>query len=149
MTGRRMTGKEANMRYLAFIHTTADKSGTTFGISFPDFPGCVSVGDTIEDAVANGGKALAFHIEGMIEDGDPVPAARSTAAIKDDPDLADWRDGADLAWVPVVFDDGSPRRVNLSLDKGLLDAIDAEARRRGMTRSAFVSSAARKEITAA
>ena len=138
------------MRYLAFIHSETNDAGETiFGISFPDFPGCISGGDTVEHVIAMGGEALAFHIEGMIEDGDPVPAPRSTAAIKDDPDLADWREGADLAWVPVIFDQGSPRRVNLSLDKGLLDAIDAEARRRGMTRSAFVSSAARKEITAA
>ena len=43
----------------------------------------------------------------------------------------------------------SPRRVNISLDYGLLQAIDDEAKRRGMTRSAFLSSAARNEIQAA
>ena len=138
------------MRYLAFIHSETNDAGETiFGISFPDFPGCISGGDTVEHVVAMGGEALALAVEGMIEDGEALPSPRTGKEIMADPDLADEREGAMLAWVPVILDQGSPRRVNLSLDKGLLDAIDAEARRRGMTRSAFVSSAARKEITAA
>ena len=44
------------MRYVAFIHR--DEAG--FGVSFPDFPGCVSIGDTVEDAVCHGSEALAF-----------------------------------------------------------------------------------------
>ena len=51
-----------------------------------------------------------------------------------------------LAWVPVIIDKGRPRRINISLDAGLLEAIDQETNRRGMTRSAFLSSAARREI---
>ncbi|MYE13404.1 MAG: ribbon-helix-helix protein, CopG family [Gammaproteobacteria bacterium] len=41
---------------------------------------------------------------------------------------------------------GSSRRVNISLDRGLLEAIDDEARQRRMTRSAFLATAARHEI---
>jgi predicted RNase H-like HicB family nuclease len=138
------------MRYLAFIHSEQDEGETTsIGISFPDFPGCVSCGDTIEDAITMGGEALAFHIEGMIEDGEPLPEPRLAADIIADPDLDDWRGGAEFAWVPVIMDAGSPRRVNISLDHGLLNAIDDEAKRRGMTRSALLASAAQKEITAA
>ena len=44
------------MRNVAFIHR--DEAG--FGVSFPDFPGCVSIGDTVEDAVCHGSEALAF-----------------------------------------------------------------------------------------
>jgi len=47
--------------------------------------------------------------------------------------------------VPVIIDKGRPRRINISLDAGLLEAIDQETNRRGMTRSAFLSSAARRE----
>lgn len=138
------------MRYLAFIHSEPDENGkTTFGISFPDFPGCISVGDSIEDVIAMGSEALAFHIEGMIEDGESLPKPRSADEIIADPDLDEWRDDAQFAWVPVIMDEGSPRRVNISLDTGLLDAIDSEAKRRGMTRSALLASAARKEISAA
>lgn len=131
------------MRYVAFIHSA---DGPGFGISFPDFPGCVSDGDTVEEAIHRGAEALAFHVEGMIEDGEAVPEPRAVQEIKADPSLVEWREGADVAFVPLVLDKGSPRRVNVSLDYGLLQAIDDEAKRRGMTRSAFLSSAARNEI---
>ena len=136
------------MRYVAFIHSEPDSKGrTVYGISFPDFPGVVSGGDSIEDVVANGVEVLAFGIECMVDDGEKIPEPRPEEDIMADPALADERVDAVLAWIPVVLDKGSPRRVNLSIDKGLLESIDAEAGRRGMTRSAFISSAARKEIT--
>ena len=131
------------MRYVSFIHRD-DDSG--YGISFPDFPGCVSVGDTVDDAIHNGCEALAFHVEGLSGDGEPVPPPRSVEAIKADPGLADWRRGADIVLVPLLLDRGSSRRVNISLDRGLLEAIDDEARQRRMTRSAFLASAARREL---
>ena len=130
------------MRYVSFIHR--DDAG--FGVSFPDFPGCVSVGDTVDDAVRRGSEALAFHVEGLSDDGDPIPPPRSIDAIKADPDLAEWRRGADFVLVPLLLDRGSSRRVNISLDRGLLEAIDDEAKQRRMTRSAFLATAARHEI---
>ena len=133
------------MRYVSFIHRD---EGSGYGISFPDFPGCVSVGDTVDDAIRNGCEALAFHVEGMYDDGDAVPPPRSIEAIKADPELAEWRRGADIALVPLLLDRGSSRRVNISIDRGLLEAIDDEARQRRMTRSAFLASAARREIEA-
>ena len=131
------------MLYVAFIHRDADSG---FGISFPDFPGCISDGDTIDETIQRGATALAFHIEGMIQDGETVPAPRSLQGIEGDPSLAEWREGAAICFVPAVIDKGSSRRVNISLDYGLLQAIDDEAKRRGVTRSAFLSSAARNEI---
>ena len=74
------------------------------------------------------------------------PRPRSLRAIEHDESLAQWREGATIAFVPLIVDKGSPRRINISLDYGLLHAIDDEAKRRGMTRSAFLSSAARNEI---
>ena len=131
------------MFYIAFIHSDTDPG---YGISFPDFPGCVSAGDTIDEAIQSGAKALAFHIEGMIQDGEKIPEPRSLQDVQADPSLAEWREGAVICFVPAIFDKGSPRRVNISLDYGLLQAIDHAAKRRGMTRSAFLSSAARNEI---
>ena len=131
------------MRYVAFLH---DDGEPGFGISFPDFPGCVSDGDTVDDALRRGAEALSFHVEGMMADEEPIPPPRSVQDIKADESLAEWRDGATIAFLPLILDKGSPRRINVSLDFGLLRAIDEEARRRGMTRSAFLSSAARKEI---
>ena len=132
------------MRYVSFIHR--DEVG--FGVSFPDFPGCVSVGATIDDAVRQGSEALAFHVEGLVDNGEVIPSPRSIDAIKTDPELADWRRDADLVLIPLLLDRGSSRRVNISLDRGLLEAIDDEARQRRMTRSAFLATAARREIGA-
>lgn len=130
------------MRFVAFLHTDGDG----WGISFPDFPGCVSDGLTEDEALARGEEALAFHVEGMREDGEGLPTPRPVAAIMADPELAEWRREALIAYVPLLLDRGSPRRVNVSLDPGLLEAIDREASRRRMTRSAFLSSAARAEL---
>ncbi len=131
------------MRYVAFLH---DDDEPGFGVSFPDFPGCVSHGDTVDEALHRGAEALSFHAEGMTADGEPIPRPRSLHDINADESLAGWRDGATVAFVPLILDKGSPRRINVSLDFGLLRAIDEEAKRRGMTRSAFLSSAARNEI---
>lgn len=130
------------MRYVSFIHR--DDAG--YGVSFPDFPGCISVGDTVDEAVRHGCEALAFHVEGLVADGARIPSPTSIDAIKADADLADWRQGADFVLIPLLLDRGSSRRVNISLDRGLLEAIDDEARERRMTRSAFLASAARHEI---
>ena len=48
--------------------------------------------------------------------------------------------------VPVVLDKGRTVRANLTLDAGLLEAIDAEAEKRGLSRSAFVASLARERL---
>ena len=130
------------MRYVSFIHQ--DDAG--YCVSFPDFPGCVAVGETVEEAVRRGCEALAFHVEGLSEDGDSIPPPRSIDAIKGDAGLVDWGHGADVLLIPLLLDRGFSRRVNISLDRGLLEAIDDEARQRGITRSAFIATAARHEI---
>ncbi|KKB11437.1 hypothetical protein VE25_12770 [Devosia geojensis] len=131
------------MRYTAFIHKDPDSD---FGVSFPDVPGCIAAGETIEAALKNAAEALAFHIEGIEADGDPVPVPRSPDDILSDPSFGEDRQGAIVASVPLVRDLGSTTRINVSLDLGLLKAIDEEARERKQTRSAFIASAVRKEI---
>ncbi len=91
------------MRYVAFVHTD-DTPG--FGVSFPDFPGCVTQGDTIDEALRLAREALAFHVEGMVEDGDTIPEPRGIQQIESDPTLAGWREGATLACVPLISDAG-------------------------------------------
>jgi len=131
------------MRYIAFIHKEPD---SIYGVSFPDVPGCISAGDTIDEAVRNAVEALSGHIRMLEIDGDPVPRPRDFDAVMNDPDLAEERDGAMTTVVPLIRDKGSTARINVSFDLGLLEAIDAAARERGQTRSAFLASAARREI---
>lgn len=131
------------MRYIAFIHKDPD---SIYGVSFPDMPGCISAGDTIDEAVRSAVEALSGQVRMLEADGEPVPPPRDFDAIMSDPDLAGDREGAMTTVIPLVRDRGSTVRVNVSFDLGLLEAIDAVAKDRGQTRSAFLASAARREI---
>ena len=67
--------------YIALVHKD---EGTSYGVSFPDVPGCISAGDTFEEAVANAADALAGHFALMKADGDPIPAPRSFEQLRRD-----------------------------------------------------------------
>jgi predicted RNase H-like HicB family nuclease len=64
--------------YIALIHKDADSD---YGVSFPDFPGCITAGSTLDEARAMAAEALAFHIEGMREDGQKIPSPSPLAAV--------------------------------------------------------------------
>ena len=64
--------------YLIVIER-ADDGG--YGAWAPDLPGCVALGDTIEDAEHQMRKAIAFHLEGLREQGEPVPPPTAVAAV--------------------------------------------------------------------
>ncbi|MBL4940034.1 MAG: type II toxin-antitoxin system HicB family antitoxin [Colwellia sp.] len=56
-----------------------------YGIDFPDFPGCVTAGLDLDDALRMAKEALALHINGMIEDGESVPTPTLLEVIQADP----------------------------------------------------------------
>ncbi len=57
-----------------------EKAETNYAAYSPDLPGCVATGKTREEAEEQMHEAIAFHIEGMKEDGIPIPEARSSAS---------------------------------------------------------------------
>lgn len=136
-----VTEADMTQQVYALVH---EENGA-FGISFPDFPGCTSTGASAEEALERGRVALAFHIEGMIEDGEPMPRLRPLAELRADPDFRDAAEGAAIALVPVDLP-GKVVRVNVSIDETLLDQIDRAARAEGKSRSAFLASAARGRL---
>jgi hypothetical protein len=77
-----------------------------------------------------------------------LPAPRRVQEVMADPD-AEFNPaaGESLVMIPLLLDRARPVKANISLDAGLLEAIDAEAVRRGLTRSAFLVSAALDKIT--
>lgn len=77
--------------YVALIHKDV---GTSYGVSFPDLPGCISAGDTMGEAMVNAAEALAGHLALMRADGDRIPAPRSEDAIRADPALREDLAGA-------------------------------------------------------
>ncbi len=60
------------MRKLSFP-AVFEPSGTGYGVYFPDLPGCVSYGDTFEEAQKEAAEALGLHIYGMEKDGEEIP----------------------------------------------------------------------------
>ena len=125
------------MHYVAVIDKDANSA---YGIRFPDLPGCFSAADTFDEIITNAIEALAL----FFEDGDVLPP-RGIEAIRDQV-AEDLGSGAVLMMIPYISERRRVVRVNLSLDKGLLDTMDEAARARGMTRSAFVAIAAKREI---
>ena len=107
-------------------------------VVFPDFPGCVSQGDTMDEAVSMAEEALTFHIAGMMEDGDPLPATTALDAILNDPDT---EPGAVAVYVEVAIP-GRKIPVNVTMDENLVKQIEAIAGKRG--RSEFLANAARR-----
>ena len=122
-------------QYIALLHKNGRKG---YGVSFPDFPGCVSAGKTIEDSLRESTEALALHVEGMREDGKKLPNPRSVDAIRQARE--DWVDLQDaiIATVPLLPSPGKSVRVQLTIDERLLARIDAVAK----NRSAFLAQAA-------
>ncbi|MEJ7577283.1 MAG: type II toxin-antitoxin system HicB family antitoxin [Pyrinomonadaceae bacterium] len=55
-----------------------EKGESSFGAYVPDLPGCVAVADTEEEALRLIQEAVEFHLEGMREDGQPIPEPSSS-----------------------------------------------------------------------
>ena len=122
-------------QYIALLHKTERKG---YGVSFPDFPGCVTVGRTVEDALREGAEVLAFQVDGMREDGIKIPKPRTLEAIREA--KQDWVEMEDaiVATVPLLPPQGRALRVRVTMDERLLARIDAVTK----NRSAFLAWAA-------
>ena len=127
--------------YIAVVHKDPKSD---FGVSFPDFPGCVTAGSSIDEAKDMAHDALSLHIKGMLKDGEKIPAPSNLEDIMADPDYSDA-----VAILVVTVSDAKPRtvRVNITLPEDMLRKIDAVAKKRGMSRSSFLVHAAQNAIT--
>ncbi len=61
-------------RYVALIHKDETSD---YGVSFPDLPGCITAGSTLDEAREMASEALALHLGGLAEDGEAVPESSS------------------------------------------------------------------------
>src|ERR1700743_124267 len=102
--------------YIGLIHKDADSD---FGVSFPDFPGVITAGTTLDDARAMAQEALALHIEGMAEGGEALPEASSLEDVMADPDN---RSGVAIL-VSIKTEQPRAVRVNVTLPEDVLEQI--------------------------
>lgn len=122
--------------YIALIHKDADSD---YGVSFPDFPGCISAGITLDEARDMAVEALAFHIEGMVEDGEAIPEPSSLEQV-----MADHENRDGVAILVATEIRSKTVRVNITLPEDTLRDVDRYAEAHGFTRSGFLVQAARR-----
>jgi len=125
----------ASVYYPAII----ERGNACFGVFFPDLPGCVTVGDTVQEAALLAEEALNLHLSGLAEDGAPIPDPSDLDAITVDSDVEE------VARLLVRGErPGRSVRVQVSIDEGLLARIDKVA----SNRSGFLADAARAALAA-
>ena len=125
------------MNYPIVIHKDIDSD---YGVIVPDLPGCFSAGSTIDEAIAMATEAIELHMEGLIEDGQKVPAPRDIEAHQANPEYTGgmWAiAGVDTSNLRV-----KTKRINITMPERVLDAVDRCARRRGQSRSDLLAQAA-------
>ena len=66
------------MNYIALIHKDAHSD---YGVSFPDFPGCITAGKTLDQAKDMAEEALKGHVDLMKETGEIIPMPSSLESI--------------------------------------------------------------------
>lgn len=114
-----------------------------YGVVVPALPGCFSAGDTLEDALANARQAILMHIEALLDAGGTLPAVDTETLVKElrsEPDRADWI----MAIVRIDPEalDSTAERINISMPRRVLHAIDRAAADANKTRSGFLAEAA-------
>jgi predicted RNase H-like HicB family nuclease len=126
--------------YIGIIHKDPDSD---YGVSFPDFPGCISAGLTLQDALFMGSEALTGHMGLMVDEGEAIPEPSTMEAILADPDN---RDGVPVL-IPAPTLSSKAVRVNITIPEDTLVAIDRYAEAHGFTRSGFLTQAAKRVIS--
>jgi len=121
--------------YIALLRKEATSD---YGVDFPDFPGCVTAGETLEDARRLAAEALEFHIEGMLQDHDPLPEPSSLDAVMR------YQDNRDAVAFLVEVASQPPKsvRINVMIPQDIVTAID----RVTTNRSRFLAEAARMKL---
>lgn len=118
------------MEYIAYLH----KDGKSdYGVSFPDFPGCITAGSTLDEARQMAAEALSFHIAGMREDGAPLPEPSTLDDLHNDPAMK----GA-VAFLVELAEPEKTIRFNVTARASQLSEIDKRARAARLTRSAYL-----------
>ena len=121
------------VRYPALI----DGEEGAYGVVFPDLPGCVAMGHTVDEALVHAEDALRDYVIEMEKSGWDIAAP---SAFQD----VETPAGNQLVSIPLIRISGKSVRAGLTLDEGVAEFIDSEASRRNMTRKAYITWMARR-----
>jgi predicted RNase H-like HicB family nuclease len=88
-----------------YVAIVEEEEGKAVGVWFPDLPGCISAGDSLDEAMTNAAEALALWIDVAKERGDGIPSPRALTELKRDPEIAE-----DIARYMVALIEHHPLR---------------------------------------
>jgi predicted RNase H-like HicB family nuclease len=118
------------MEYIAWLHKDRNSD---YGVSFPDFPGCITAGSTLEEARSMAAEALALHIAGLQEDGEVIPQPSTLDDLRDDPAMKNA-----VAFLVDAKEPEKTVRINITARESEIAEIDRHARAARLTRSAYM-----------
>ena len=129
-------------QYIALIRK---EKGSCYGVDFPDFPGCITAADTLEDAQAQAVEVLDFHTEDMAEEGLPFPEPSTLDEVLSVPGN---RIGLVVPIiVPLEEKKSKKQRVDVTISVGVLNQIDRYVKKtEGVNRSSFLADAAMERL---
>ena len=129
---------EVIQEYIAIID---QENSDQFGVIFPDFLGCITVGKNLEEAKKMAHQALQFHIDGMLEDGEDLPTPLSLDKIK-----KKYKNAKIFLVVRAKVKKLKARRINITIDERLLRKLDKFLANRDETRSSFFAKSIAKIV---
>jgi predicted RNase H-like HicB family nuclease len=125
------------MNFPVVIHKDKDSD---YGVTVPDLPGCFTAGGTLDEAIAMAQEAIELHLEGLIKEGQAIARPGTVEDYKHNPD---YKGGT---WAVVSISPSNlrtkARRINISIPKRVLDAVDRFAMAENETRSGLLAKAA-------
>lgn len=121
------------MNYIALIHK---EENSDYGVSFPDFPGCISAGATLEQVKTMAQEALIGHISILREMHEQIPAPSTLEEI-----MSCLENRCAIAFL-VEVPSHHTVRINITLPEDVLSIVDQRARQLNLSRSAFLAEAA-------
>ena len=121
------------IRYPALI----DGDEGAYGVVFPDIPGVGAMGQTVDEALLNAEDVLRDYAIETEKDGEKLATPSPFQTIE-------TPQGNQLVSIPLIRPSGKSVRAGLTLDEGVAEFIDSEARRRGMTRKTYITWMARR-----
>ena len=124
--------------FTALLHGVDE--GGSIGVSFPDFPGCVASGETVDQALRNGRESLEFHLEGMLEE--KLSIQEETNRVEVSSWIKECKESVYPSLLEVEIPETQKERVNITLPRYVLNKIDSYTNSHNMKRSSFLTQAA-------
>jgi len=128
--------------YISLIRKTGEEA---FGVTFPDFPGLITAGTTLDDARCAAQEALARHVCNLADIGEAIPLPSTLDQVMSDPGN---RDGVAVLMC-IKTEQARAIRVNVTMPEDVLAQLDQYAQANGFSRSRLLTQAARRILTGA